>query len=297
MLKAKKLLLIFVLLVSLTTFTKTIPNKSSVETKTSEMTSSSVKRKLGEIRILNEEEASSSEGEEGEGEGEEEEEEEEEVVIHLIIYVLITLIVGSFMRFIHLYTKIPLFTLIVIAGVIVGFIAGMSTYVRNSIDVAHSINAETLLLLFLPVIIFESAFNSDLYVMWKSKWQLLLLAGPVSIIHAFIVCGAILYVFGYSGELTFLEALAIASIVSTTDPISVVPLLEQLGARTSFNVLLEGESHFVDATALVLFLICKEAIEVEDFTAFDGFKKFLWLVVGGPIFGLFFGFFVTIILA
>lgn len=54
-------------------------------------------------------------------------------------------------------------------------------------------------------------------------------------------------------------------------------------------MLLEGESHFVDATAIVMFLICKDAALENHFDPVQAFLKFLRLAVGGPIFGFFCG--------
>lgn len=149
-------------------------------------------------------------------------------VVHIITYALMALVVGSIMRLVHRKFSLPFFPLIIITGLLVGLFGRYISPIKDALDFAHEIDSHTFLLTFLPPIIFESAFNSDAYILWKSKWQLMLLAGPVALATAFTLGFALLYPFDYasSDTLNLYEALTIGAIISTTDPISVVPLLE-----------------------------------------------------------------------
>ena len=81
--------------------------------------------------------------------------------------------------------------------------------------------------------------------------------------------------------------------LSTTDPVSVVALLKEIGANVKFNVLLEGESHFVDGTAMVMFLVTLDIVKSGEFNILDSTLMFFRLVVGGTLFGLLVGYLLT----
>ena len=65
------------------------------------------------------------------------------------------------------------------------------------------------------------------------------------------------YLFGYDEKngFSFKAALMYGSIISATDPVAVVSLLNTLGASKRITTMIEGESLLNDGTAMVLFLI------------------------------------------
>ena len=159
----------------------------------------------------------------------------------------------------------------------------------------NTIDPHDLLIIFLPVLIFESSFSADVFVLAKSKYQLMLLAGPGALGTAVILGFSLLYIFGYGygNDLTIPQGLAIGAVLSTTDPVSVVALLKEIGANVKFNVLLEGESHFVDGTAMVMFLVTLDIVESGEFSFLDSTLMFFRLVIGGTLFGLLVGYLLT----
>ena len=88
--------------------------------------------------------------------------------------------------------------------------------------------------------------------------------------------------------------LLLGTITSATDPVAVVALLRELGAKVSLSTTIEGESLLNDGSAVVLFSVLKVISEVGgDVIAAGGPGQialvFLVKAVGGPIIGVVFG--------
>lgn len=223
------------------------------------------------------------------------EEEAHEEAVHLthghyiILFIFTGIFLGAVLREIKKKTNFPYTPMLLIIGGIVGYfdkslwIFGEATALLNQID------PHVLLMVFIPGLVFEGAYNSDGYVMGKSKWQVLLLAGPGVLIPTFMLAFGLKYIFGYSNDITTGEAMVIGSIISTTDPVAVVALLKELGTSIKFNTLLEGESMLNDGTAFVFFLVCLDIVKNGSFEFWPALVKFLRLSLGGPLFGLIVG--------
>ena len=98
---------------------------------------------------------------------------------------------------------------------------------EDSIENWKRLEAETILIIFLPVLIFESASNIDIHVFQKALYQILLLAVPGVLINVALIGVVAKYVFPYAWSVT--EAITFGAIFSATDPIAVVSLLRELG--------------------------------------------------------------------
>jgi len=118
-----------------------------------------------------------------------------------------------------------------------------------------------LLLLFLPALIFESAFSCDWHIFKVEAGQVLIMAGPMLLISTYLSALMMRYVLGYDGEFTWEAALLYGSIISATDPVAVVCLLKELGASKRLATMIEGESLLNDGTAMVVFLVLIEIVE------------------------------------
>lgn len=153
-----------------------------------------------------------------------------------------------------------------------------------------------LLLLFIPALIFESAFNSDWHIFKVEMGQVLLMAGPMLLVSIFLSALMMTYVLGYTGEFTWLASLMFGSIISATDPVAVVSLLKELGASRRLATLIEGESLLNDGTAMVVFLVFLDLVKGETMTGMDIIIKFCRLSIGGPILGVLGGMIVSFML-
>jgi ABC-type proline/glycine betaine transport system permease subunit len=78
------------------------------------------------------------------------------------------LIVGGLMKDVAAYIKLPYTSLITVIGVILGIFAEafptFNTKIVKAIQAYSNIPPHFLLLVFLPALIFESAFNSDWHI-------------------------------------------------------------------------------------------------------------------------------------
>ncbi len=80
---------------------------------------------------------------------------------------------------------------------------------------------------FLPILIFESAFVMDVHIFKKIVGQAIILAGPGLLVSSFLTALIARYVFTYNWS--WETALVLGSILSATDPVAVVAVLREVG--------------------------------------------------------------------
>ena len=130
-------------------------------------------------------------------------------------------------------------------------------------------------MIFIPTIIFESAFNADPFILKNEIYQVLILAVIGVAMGAVMLAVSFNYILGYSTELPFSAAMTFGSIVCATDPVAVVALLKELGTPVKFNLLLEGESLLNDGTAMVFYIIFSAIYKAEGVTAIGAALQFV----------------------
>lgn len=111
-----------------------------------------------------------------------------------------------------------------------------------------ALNAETILLLFLPPLLFESAFVLNLRHLWAVRFGVLVLAFP-GVLLAMVIGGAVVQ---WGLGLPWPVALLFGAMIAATDPVAVLATFRRLGVDERLTVLIEGESLFNDGSALVL---------------------------------------------
>ncbi|MEL1251128.1 cation:proton antiporter [Aurantiacibacter gilvus] len=151
-------------------------------------------------------------------------------------------------------------------------------------DAASSfgLTSEIVFFVFLPALVFESALSIDVRRLLADIWPILLLAILGLLVSAFLVGGALWLV----ASVPFVVCLLLGAILSATDPVAVVAIFKDLGAPKRLAVLVEGESLFNDATAIVLFNILAAMILTgAGASLMAGMQSFLTVFVGGIIVG------------
>lgn len=183
---------------------------------------------------------------------------------------------------------------------VVGLLCGVYHEYLGRLGVAiqsyANIDAHLVLLLFLPALIFESAFNSDWHIFKVEFAQILIMAGPMLICATFLSALMMKYILGYTGEFNWNACLLYGSIISATDPVAVVALLKELGASRRLATLIEGESLLNDGTAMVVFLVILDIVEGSEVGIGEIVIKFIRLSVGGPLLGCLGGMFLSFML-
>ncbi len=105
------------------------------------------------------------------------------------------------------------------------------------------------LYILLPTLVFEASLNMDTRLLIRNLLPVILLAAP-GLVFATLVTGAIV---GWMTPLSFGAAMLFGSLISATDPVAVIAVFRELGAPKRLSMLVDGESLFNDATAIVMF--------------------------------------------
>jgi CPA1 family monovalent cation:H+ antiporter len=138
------------------------------------------------------------------------------------------------------------------------------------------------------VLIFKAALTLDVPAMKKDILHVLMLSFPVFVCIT-LVTGLILYfAVGHPDGFSIVAAMLAAALLSATDPAVAISTLEEAGTSSRVRSLLEGESLFNDAIAIVLFsLLLSVALNnTVEFTWYGVVWHFIGVFVGGILIGL-----------
>jgi sodium/hydrogen exchanger 10/11 len=205
----------------------------------------------------------------------------------LCLFFIIAL--GAGVKHLFSFLPIPYTVILSIIGVIMAAICDQPTDdFQEAVIRFSNIDAHLILYVFLPPLLFESAFNMDVNIFFKVFKQVLLLAGPGLMVATFITGYLSWLVFG--GQWRFVDALLFGAISSATDPVAVVALLNDLGAPKQLGHMIEGESLLNDGTAIVLYSVIIEVVQDSRYLEAQGPHGIIWvfikMAVGGVLLGL-----------
>lgn len=148
--------------------------------------------------------------------------------------------------------------------------------------------------LFLPTLIFESAYNMQYQKVMRDVTPITILA-VVSLIVSTLFIGFVLKLaLGFIGfDVPFMATMLFGAIISATDPVAVLALFKEFGVPKRLSYIFEGESILNDGTAVALFLVIVAMIESGTQISFEqigiGTVSFLSMFIGGVLFGGFMG--------
>ena len=187
------------------------------------------------------------------------------------------------------HTRIPFTAVLVILGFI-----GSEIWTGLGFDTGlrwHSFRDITLHIL-VPILVFESAYHMPVRLLFKNSLPVLILAVPALLISAFISGYLIFLGIGYPQAFPLLTAILAGVILAATDPIAVVSMFKAIGASPRLTALVEGESLFNDATAVVCFSLIIVALGNSDtMLSWQGASlEFIITVGGGLLVGLISGY-------
>jgi monovalent cation:H+ antiporter, CPA1 family len=152
---------------------------------------------------------------------------------------------------------------------------------------------ELVFFIFLPALIFESGLSLDARQLVKDIAPVLTLAVPALLISTTLVGYALWFLL----DLELTTALLFGALISATDPVAVVALFRELGAPLRLNILVEGESLFNDATAIVVFGILlamvMEGTSVGFASTAMSIVEFIFVFLGGAVVGMLIGLIVS----
>ena len=191
--------------------------------------------------------------------------------------------------------NIPYTVLLAITGCLLGYFAEWGAdlpHLGINKDFVFSLNSfrissDAVLFIFLPVLVFEAALGIDAHRLMDDMAPILWLAIVGLLISAFTV-GAVLH--GISG-VSLAVCLLLGAIVSATDPVAVMAIFKDLQAPKRLSVLVEGESLFNDATAIVLFgILVAMLTENSSVDIFSGIQSFIKVFLMGVLVGVVIGY-------
>jgi CPA1 family monovalent cation:H+ antiporter len=151
------------------------------------------------------------------------------------------------------------------------------------------LSPDIILFLILPTLLFEASINIDSKILFRNLVPILVLATLGLLISTAIVG------FGISAAtpLTLGAALLFGALISATDPVAVIALFKELGVPKRLSTLVDGESLFNDATAIVVFNILLGIVAAgtafSTSIAIEGIWQFLVVFFGGLLVGVVLG--------
>ncbi len=171
----------------------------------------------------------------------------------VLIFAVGALLLGALVKSFFQNSKLPYTVLLLLIGIgIASFERGGwngSSVFSEMIHMAGNIDPHLILFLFLPILIFESAYSMEPHLFFRIAPQIILLAILGLIISMVLTAFAVSWLFSWGIGV----ALLFGALVSATDPVAVVALLKEKSSRKRLVTLLEGESLLNDGTAIVFF--------------------------------------------
>ena len=203
-----------------------------------------------------------------------------------LYFLFLSLCLGAAARGAVRNSRLPYTVALLFVGLAIGFSYSYLDLgvLSNSLDIWVAIGPHTMLSVFLPALVFESAFSLEWHTFRKCAAQVLWLAGPGVLLGTFLM-GSLLkatlpYGWGWG------SSLMLGSILSATDPVAVVALLKEVGASKRLGHIIEGESLVNDGTAIVVFSLLNQIAKGEDKTPLEIFTFFVWVPVGAVLVGV-----------
>jgi Na+/H+ antiporter len=163
--------------------------------------------------------------------------------------------------------------LLVIGGLLLGFIPGLPNI---------ALNPELVLVLFLPPLIYSSA--------WLTSWRefranlrpILQLALGLVLVTTLVIAVVAHFIAGLSWPVAFV----LGAVVSPTDAVAASATANQLGLPRRIVTVIEGESMVNDATGLVVYRFAVAAVVTGSFALWQAGLQFLLVGLGGLVLGL-----------
>jgi monovalent cation:H+ antiporter, CPA1 family len=156
-----------------------------------------------------------------------------------LLVLAVSLSVATLPQIFNWLSKIPYTLLLVIVGLGLAFLD-----VRLA-----ALSPELILLIFLPPLLFEAAWNLE----WSQLKKDLVPIALYAILGVVISVAGTAFTLHQIAGISLAIALLVGASLSATDPVSVIALFRELGVEKRLSILVEGESLFNDGIAVVAF--------------------------------------------
>lgn len=173
------------------------------------------------------------------------------------------LIIGAILKSLLKHSRLPYTVGLFAIGIILGVMNRTGVFqslpeLHDAVSSVANINPDLILYLFLPILIFDAAYELNLHIFKKTLANATLLAAPELII-CMLLTGALMmgvatFIPGFESW-TWAFALMFGALISATDPVAVVALLHELKTSKRFSTLVDAESLLNDGTGIVCFML------------------------------------------
>ncbi len=150
------------------------------------------------------------------------------------------------------------------------------------------IDADLMLFIFLPPLIFGEAMNLSWYHIRTAMPQCMALAGPGVLLGTAVLGMLTKLVLPY--DWPWLLCTLYASILSATDTVAVLSIMSEAGASPKLSVIIVGESLFNDGTSMVVFELLTQVLHSGSTTFMGVLLFFLKMTFGSVAFGIIVGY-------
>jgi CPA1 family monovalent cation:H+ antiporter len=222
---------------------------------------------------------------------------EDQPVVSIMGGLLVLLVLSVLARAVARRLEVPDALPLVATGAVVGALADRIDMLSPIRELA--VTPGVAFFVFLPTLVFHSAISFDGRALRKNLAPILTLAVPALVLSTAVIGCIMMWLSSAFGmSLSWPEAMLLGSILAATEPVAVVSMLSRVGAPKRLKVLVEGESLFNDATAIVLsrVLLSVMAAGALGSALVDGLVLFVFVFVGGAILGWLLGRFAGTIL-
>ncbi|WP_022942334.1 cation:proton antiporter [Psychromonas hadalis] len=179
--------------------------------------------------------------------------------ILVLIFVMLSLLLGAVVKSLPKILTSPYSVVLLLIGLALG-LYNRSFHITENLPILQgaltqlaSIDPHLILLLFLPTLIFESAFSMEIHLFKRMFSQIAILAIPGLILTTSLT--ALLAHTFFPWQWSWTVCFLFGALISATDPVAVVSLLKEVSSRKRLETLIEGESLLNDGTAIVLFTL------------------------------------------
>jgi len=194
-----------------------------------------------------------------------------EIILALVTFAVVVAILADRLR-------APAPSLLVVAGLAVGLIPGVSTV---------EVPPELVSLVVLPPLLYAAATDVSMREFRVVVRPVLILAIGLVALSALAVAVTVTVL---APQMTFTVGLVLGAVLASTDPVAVSALARRLRLPPRLLALVQGESLLNDATSLVLFSVAVGIVVAgTPVTALGVLGQFVWLGGAGALVGLFFG--------
>ena len=176
-----------------------------------------------------------------------------ETVLTAVLYPALALLLAILAYYLKNHFSIPTLPSLLGIGIIIRAIAEyfglVGTAATNMVDITY----DAILLVFVPILIFECAFRMEWYTIKKELLQIIPLCTTVMLGCTILTALTLRYILIYENDWS--DLLMLGLILNSTDNIVVDDLLKDIYASDNLEILIQGETLFNYATVFVIFQV------------------------------------------